>query len=186
VTGRLAPGRTRLWTALVLALLCALALPAAASASGAQVIRDCADDGHLSKTYSPADLRKALEDLPTDIDEYTDCRDVIRRAQLGVAGGGGGNGAGGAGGAPAAPVADPLASATPQERAAFEKAVAEGGKPVVIDGRPVTAGALGGSAVNNLFDLPAPLLAVLALLAAGGLAGGATGVRRRVLARRAG
>jgi hypothetical protein len=178
VTGRLAPGRTRIWTALALALLCALALPALASASGAQVIRDCADDGHLSKTYSQADLRKALEDLPTDVDEYTDCRDVIRRAQLGVAGGGDSSsgGTGGSGGA----------TATPEEKAAFRKAVAEGGKPVVIDGRPITAGALGGSAVSNLFDLPAPLLAVLALLAAGGLAGGATGIRKRVLGRRAG
>lgn len=190
MTGRLAPARTRIWTALALALLCALVLPAVAAASAAQVIKDCGDDGHLSRRYSQADLRKALADLPTDIDEYTNCRDIIRQAQLGVAGGGGGGGtgstgAGGAGGGTALPPGtDPLATATPAERAAFQKAVANGDEPVLLDGRPITAGALGGSAVNNLFDLPAPLLAVLALLAAGSLGGAGVGVRKRVLGRR--
>jgi hypothetical protein len=187
VTGRVAPGRSRIWTALAVALLCALAVPALAAASGAQVIRDCADDGRLSRTYSQSDLRKALEDLPTDIDEYTDCRDVIRRAQLGVAGGGAGGGAGpGAAAAPGAPGADPLATATPEERAAFEKAVAQGDEPVELDGRPITAGALGGSAVGDILDLPTPLLVVLALLAVGGLGAAAAGARKRVLGRRAG
>ena len=33
------------------------------------------------------ELDGALEQLPSDLDEYTDCRSVIRRAQLGAAGG---------------------------------------------------------------------------------------------------
>ena len=37
--------------------------------------------------YSHGDLTKALDQLPSDLDEYTDCRAVIRSAQLGSAGG---------------------------------------------------------------------------------------------------
>src|SRR4051794_15647668 len=77
---------------------------AGAFASGAKVIRDCTDDGRLEGQYTQRDLREALNSLPSDIDEYTNCRDVIRRAAFGGAGGGGkggsggGNGGGGPGG----------------------------------------------------------------------------------------
>src|SRR4051794_41822681 len=80
-------------------LIALLLLPtAAALASGGKVIRDCTDDGRLQGHYSQKDLRDALSSLPSDIDEYTDCRDVIRRAAFGGAGGSGGGGKGGSGG----------------------------------------------------------------------------------------
>src|SRR3954464_8436179 len=84
----------------LLPLLIALFLlpTAAAFASGGKVIRDCTDDGRLQGHYSQKDLRDALSSLPSDIDEYTDCRDVIRRAAFGGAGGSGGGGKGGSGG----------------------------------------------------------------------------------------
>ena len=47
------------------------------------VIRDCSEDGVLDGNYSHAELDGALDQLPSDLDEYTDCRSVIRRAQLG-------------------------------------------------------------------------------------------------------
>src|SRR5687768_17003605 len=90
----------------VTTILCALtalaAVPATSVASPEQIFEDC-QDGRLDKKYSAKDYRRALAGLPTDIDEYTNCRDVIRRAQLGFdgdnagAGGGGGGGEGGFG-----------------------------------------------------------------------------------------
>src|SRR3954469_11624769 len=95
------PGLTRLMRRLLPLLIALLLLPtAAALASGGKVIRDCTDDGRLQGHYSQKDLRDALSSMPSDIDEYTDCRDVIRRAAFGGAGssGGGKGGSGGGGG----------------------------------------------------------------------------------------
>jgi opacity protein-like surface antigen len=66
-----------------LALLAALLLAPAAARAGTDPIdiqRDCADDGVLQGNYTPAELRKARDELPTDADEYSDCRDVLSRA----------------------------------------------------------------------------------------------------------
>jgi len=192
--------RLRLRIATALTLMTALAAPAMAHASGAAVIHDCTDDGQLSQSYSQKDYAEALAHLPADIDEYSDCRDVISRARLGGAAGGGGNGGSGGSGSGIAGVGgtgggdgtggdgtggaapfDPLATATPAERAAYEKAVRSGAAPVVLDGRPVTPGNLGGATHTSVSDLPTPLLATLALLALGALAAAAFGTRRRLV-----
>src|SRR5258708_4808056 len=60
-----------------LALLVALAAPALARADANAVIQDCAKDGQLDGNYSNSDLKKARAQLPSDLDEYTDCRDAI-------------------------------------------------------------------------------------------------------------
>src|SRR3954462_14242667 len=86
----------------LLPLLIALLLvpTAAAYASGGKVIRDCTDDGRLQGHYSQRDLRDALDSIPSDVDEYTNCRDIIRRAAFNGAGSsGGGSSKGGGGGA---------------------------------------------------------------------------------------
>jgi hypothetical protein len=92
---------TRLIT-LISALLVALAVPATALADGDDVIRDCAQDGDLDKEYSDEELEEAEQNMPSDIDAYTGCREVIRAAQAGGRGspdaGTGGSGAGGSGG----------------------------------------------------------------------------------------
>jgi hypothetical protein len=190
--------RLRLRIATVLALVAALAVPALAHASGSDVVKDCNDHGALTRSYSQKDYSDALAHMPTDVDEYTDCRAIIRRAQLsgGAGGGGGGGGTGGSAGAPGGGTggdggasggggfADPLQTATPQERASFAKAVVAGAVPVTLDGRPVTPGSLGGADGTSLSDLPTPLLVVLALLAAGGLGATGLGTRRLVLGRR--
>jgi hypothetical protein len=90
--------------ALLLTLLLVLIPAAAAHAGAAEVIRDCTLDGRLSGSYSQKELRSALANLPSDVDEYTNCRDIIRAAQLsagsngGAAGGGGVTGGGGTAG----------------------------------------------------------------------------------------
>src|SRR3954471_11886896 len=87
--------------ALACLALMLVAVPAAEAASTTQILRDCADDGVLQGNYKPSELRKARQNIPTDTDEYTDCRDVLARAAAGaVAGSGSGSGSisGGAGG----------------------------------------------------------------------------------------
>src|SRR6476659_3571651 len=119
----------------LLALLITLSLVPAATAfaGGGAVIRDCTDDGVLEGHYTQRQLRDALASIPSDVDEYTNCRDVIRRAAFGGAGSGkGGSGGGSAGGEfggfkPPATGADPLQGASTAERAAVSKATEQGG-----------------------------------------------------------
>lgn len=171
--------RPQLYVAL-LALAMVLAIPALAHASASEVIRDCALDSKLDKHYSQADLAAARKQLPTDVDEYTDCRDVIARAQLGGGSGGGGRGsASGTGaGVPTganggSTAADVLAAASPQERAAVQKAVSGGATPVQIGNRTLSPASLGVGDLAKSHSLPGALIVVLILLAvssAGGLA----------------
>jgi hypothetical protein len=93
----------RLRTTLVASVLAVgvLAPTAAFAGAGTKVVTDCADDSKLSKKYTAAEYADALKNIPTDVDEYTDCRDVIKRAQLGLgtgSSGGSGGGSGGSGG----------------------------------------------------------------------------------------
>ena len=174
--------------ATTIALCCLLLVPAAAHASGRAVIRDCTDDGKLEKSYSQKDYRDALANLPTDVDEYTDCRDVIRRAQLGGAAGGaggGGNGGpgapggGGGGGGPASP-------SGPAEKAALAKAQKGGGAPIHIGDRTVTPGGSRFTSADVRNSMPTSLLVVLIMLGAGVLAAGVVTARNRVIRRRQG
>src|SRR4051794_13558279 len=71
------PMRRTIFLALLAALLFA---PVARATPPIDIQRDCADDGVLQGDYSASDLRKARSDLPTDADEYSDCRDVLSRA----------------------------------------------------------------------------------------------------------
>jgi hypothetical protein len=196
--------RLRLRLATALALLLALTAPSLAHASTQALFKDCAD-GSLDSHYSQKDYAQALANLPADLDEYSDCRSQIQRAQLGGhkssnSGGGAGTSAGGGGintgsggptgggtgdtGSPAPSAVNPLDSATPAERASFRKAITAGDAPVEVDGRPIDPGALGGAKSNGVSDLPAPLLAILALLGIGGLSAAGFGTRRLVHSRR--
>jgi hypothetical protein len=77
----------RTTTTLVAVLAAMAATVSPALSSPISVIRDCSEDGVLNGKYSASELERALDQLPSDLDEYTDCRSVIRRAQLGSAGG---------------------------------------------------------------------------------------------------
>jgi hypothetical protein len=125
---------------------------------------------------------------------------VIRRAQLAAAGGGskpgsgsggatgggttGGGGTGGGGHSTPATRADPLAAASPKERAAVERTREAASAPVKIAGRSIEPAPLGYGGHGSVSDIPTPLLVVLALLAASALAAGGLWLRSRVLARR--
>jgi hypothetical protein len=200
----------RLLTAIALACLIA---PAAAHADSGvdKLLADACKDEHIDGHYTQAQYKKALDELPTDADEYTACRDVLQRGRLaalgsgkksngggggttgtgtGSGGGGGttsaGGGSTGSSGAPAAPNADPVASATPAQK----KAIAQAGvsaKPVNVGGELVQPGELGLGAISGSgHSVPTPLAALMVLLAAGALSGGGWFLWRRVLSRRFG
>jgi|ERR1051325_9381806 len=168
---------------LLAAVTALLVLPGIAQASPQQVIRDCAQDGKLDHHYSLSDLKNALKKLPTDVDEYTNCRDVINQAEEqgsggnahssshGPVSGAGGSGGGGGGG-----------SATkPSDVQALNKAKSAGTAPSLsLHGEKITPGTGGvfktAGAAN---DVPMPVL--LALIALGALtaAGAFVALRRR-------
>jgi hypothetical protein len=183
-----------------LTLTFALLAPAGALASGSAVIRDCTDDGRLEGHYSQRDLRDALSSIPSDVDEYTDCRDIIRRAAFGGAGssGGGRKGGGGAnsgGGAPGgefggfgggggASGATPDAPLSADQQKAVTAAAVKGSAPVRFsDGAVVRPGAV-ARRTAEVTDVPAPLVVVVLLLAGAALTAAIPSFRARVLARR--
>jgi cobalamin biosynthesis Mg chelatase CobN len=197
----------RLLTALAIACLAA---PAAANADSgvSKLLTDACKDEHIDGHYTQAQYKKALEQLPTDADEYTACRDVLQRGRLaalgsgrksnsnnnagnGNTGGGGGTTGGGGGstgssGSSGAPAADPVASATPAQKKALAQA-GQTAKAVNVGGKLVQPGELGLGAISGSgHSVPTPLAALMVLLAAGALGGGGWWLWRSVLARRFG
>ena len=155
--------RTQLRTTLVLIAVLLLGLPAAARANGDAVIRDCAQDGVLNKHYTQKELQDALRNLPSDIDEYTDCRAVIRAAMGGGSGNttpGPPNGIATPSGAVAGSAGDVQALNDLTARALKGKrpAVVIGGQKIV-PGNAGLSGLLGGLAGSN--GMPTSLLAAI-------------------------
>jgi hypothetical protein len=171
---------------LLLAALVVLAAPAAASANPGQVISDCADDGVLSRQYSNSDLRKAREKLPTDLSEYSDCKEIIGAAitsgsDKGQGRGSPGQGVGGAGAAD--PGEQSARAQDAQDLAAITSGSGSGenAPEVKVGDDSVKPGS------NGLFDLsnasnqlPAPLLVALIALGLLALAGAFVALRGRV------
>ena len=156
-------------------------VPAANAASTTQILRDCADDGVLQGDYTPAELRKARQNIPTDTDEYTDCRDVLARAAAAGVSSRGGSGSGGGTGGSDQPPPDPH---SPEGRAIVGQAGAKPPPgPMNIGGRSVVPGRASLSADGVRNELPPGMLAALILLGAGALSTLLPPVRRRVLAR---
>jgi hypothetical protein len=159
-------------------------VPAANAASTTQILRDCADDGVLQGDYTPAELRKARQNIPTDTDEYTDCRDVLSRAAAAGVSSRGGSGPGGASGGIGGSDQPPADPHSPEGREIVGRAGAEPPPgPMNIGGRSVVPGraSLSSDGVRN--ELPPGMLAALILLGAGALSTLLPPVRRRVLAR---
>ncbi|HZG49774.1 MAG TPA: hypothetical protein VEY90_09645 [Thermoleophilaceae bacterium] len=167
---------------LLLGVLAVLALPAAAIATPQQAVRDCVVDGDLDRTYSNAELRRALDLLASDSNEYSDCPDVLEAAIKGGSDRGKGRGSPGLG------TTDPAAEAAAQQQdqAALEAIAAakaaQSGKPpsVRIGDETVEPGP------NGIFDLataanklPLPLLLALVALSLLALAAGLASLQER-------
>jgi hypothetical protein len=147
----------RIVSALAIALSLLVLLAATASAdTGAKIIERCTHGQSLSG-FSQKDYRRALAELPTEVEEYSDCGSLIRRAQLAAAGG-----ANGGGGGPSTP-ATPL---TPPEQRAVARASKSAGGPLSVGSQLVSPGVIHASVSSALSSLPDPLLAMLAFLLA--------------------
>ena len=165
-------------------VLACLLLPAAASGSGNSVIHDCTDNDKIDSYHSQSDYKAALGNIPSDVEQYTDCRSLIRAAQRrdaskpppgsgGGSGGGSGSGTGsgsnfGAGltagasagaGAGATTTVPPTAAQSSALGAAAATAA-----PVLVGGKPITPGATGLASDVFRHSIPGPLLAVLIAL----------------------
>jgi hypothetical protein len=163
--------------ALAAALLLLASPPSARADVGATIIERCTHGQSLGG-FSQQDYARALQELPTEVEEYSECGNLIRRAQLAAAGGGGGSG-GGAG--PAAPVATPL---TPAERSALRQIAKTGSAPQLIGNEVIYPGVVHAGVASALSTLPNPLIALLAFLLACALVLAGRAVRNRVHARR--
>ncbi len=166
----------------LLALLLTMVMLASASVAradvGETIIQRCTHGESLSG-FPPRAYSRALKQLSADAEEYTDCASLIRQAQVAAASGRGGGG--GTGSLSASPVAT---AATPSEQrsvAGASKGVAE---PVRFDGQVIRPGVVHANVASAFSTLPAPLLAMLALMLACLLAVAGGPVRNRVRAGR--
>jgi hypothetical protein len=178
----------RLILACVVAMLLVTASPAFAD-TRQQILREC-QDGALTGDYTAKEIRDARDNIPTDIDQYSNCRQVLTRALLGLAGGssnpsggsnppGGGSGgsggiggsggsSGGTGGATGgsggsgAPSGGLLTPTTPEDQQALADA-AKGAGPVAVGGTPIDASKVGLGADRH--TLPTSMIVALVLLA---------------------
>jgi hypothetical protein len=158
------------------ALIAVLAVPAPAAASVDEIYEDC-QDGRLDKRHPKPELRQALKDMPADLDEYTNCRELIRAARDNQRGGGGaGPGSthedsddygalpAGEGGLPLGPDGkpiDPRGIAQPQERTELDRAREGVGRPAEV---------AGVAPEDHAAGLPFPVIALLVLTAGAMLA----------------
>jgi hypothetical protein len=166
---------TRTAKALLTTVMVFAILAAPVRASSGDVIRDCSEDGVLNRHYSQKELSGALDNLPSDLDEYTDCRTVIRQAQLGGAGGKSGHHEG-----RVARLADTKKPPSADERGKIEQAT-KSPHGVRIGGQTVHPGAAGATLAGTGLgtDLPPLMLAALIGLAAAMVSGATFAARRR-------
>jgi hypothetical protein len=166
---------------LLLGALAAFAMPAAAQASA---LTDCTRDNDLDHHYSNSELQKALDNLPTDSDEYGNCREVLAGAIQ--------SGSDKGGGRPSdtGPDGGPLSAKEQAQRGKDNEALAaiagdSGGDPrvpsVKVGDETVEPGSDGlfdlASASN---DLPTPLLIALILLGVLAVTGVLVALRSRI------
>jgi hypothetical protein len=157
--------RAALAAAVTLALMVTVVAPAGAD-TGATIIERCTHSQSLSG-FSQQAYRQALAEMPAEVNEYSECATRIRKAELAAAGQGGSGGSAGGGGALSAPVAPPSPAEQQTLQAAHSPA---GAAPVNVGGQAVVPGVVHANVASAVTSLPAPLLAVLALLVAGAVA----------------
>jgi hypothetical protein len=165
----------------VTAVLFTAAASPALAGTREKILQEC-QNGRLTGDYTAKEIRDARNNIPTDIDQYSDCRDVLSRAlaaKAGGSGGGGGNGGGGGGSGGGDEGSGPLLTpSSPADNKAIQDAQTKGGGAVKVGGsaiQPGTAGLVSGAPRTGL---PAGVIAVLVLLGLAALAGGAPLARR--------
>jgi len=158
---------------------CAVAVPAPAFADSDEVIRDCYEDGKLDKNYSDEELEEAEDDLPSDVDEYSDCRAVIAAARnrgnkgkkggTGGVPGGGFRGGGTAGGDPNLSTDSGAIAGSREDLDELNSITGrrDGASPKVpVSGQPITPAAGAAGVGESANDMPTPMLAALIAMTA--------------------
>jgi hypothetical protein len=169
--------------ALPTALVVLLGVAPPAGANSTSKILEACGEGRVPSGYSQQAYNQALKQMPPYLSEYSDCADLIHKAQLASARGGPGAGPGGpgeAGGSGSAAVAAP----TPAERHTLESVPHSGSTAVQVGGEAIHPGVVHADIASAFSTLPTPLFALLAfLLTCALLILGAT-IRNHVRARR--
>jgi hypothetical protein len=158
-------------------LILALFAASAGADTGTKIIERCTH-GQSIGGFSQQDYNRALQELPTEVEEYSDCANLIRRAQLAAAGGGNGGSSGG--GSPPT-TATPL---SPSERTALKRVPETGATPLRVGGQLVHPGVVHANIASALSSLPDPLLAILAFMLACAFALGGRAIRNGIRAHR--
>jgi hypothetical protein len=164
-------------------LILLLAAPTASAGVREKILREC-QEGRITGDYTPGQLRDARRHIPTDIDEYSDCRDVLAQAALTGRGGSGGNA--GSSSAPGGVRVDDGQSFTPSdpvENAELNDARLRSDTQSIGE-QSIIPGAAGFAANAERHGLPPTVLAVLILLGLCASAATFASVRRRVLTRK--
>jgi hypothetical protein len=165
---------------LVLAVVLLTALLSPASPAGASavttIVERCVSGQPLSG-FSQQEYREALANLPTEVEEYSNCANLIRHAELAAAGGGSGAESASAAAAPV-----PL---TPTERTALNSVPKVGVAPIQVGNQVVRPGVIHADIASAVNTLPSPLLAILAFLFVCALLLAGRAIGNRVRARRA-
>jgi hypothetical protein len=127
--------------------------PAAGADVGQTIILRCTHGKSLSG-FSQQDYQRALQELPTEVEEYSNCASVIRAAQLAAA-------AGGRGGEQRTTVP---AAISPAEQSSISRVRTVEPSALRIGGQTVDPGVVHANVASALNSLPSSLLAVLAFL----------------------
>jgi hypothetical protein len=161
-----------------LVALALLVFASTAVAGEEQAIFEKCKNGESLAGFSQHAYREALKHMPTIVSEYSECAQLIRKAELAAAGGG----------APTASGASPnvALALTPAEQHAVQSAHHNGAAPVQVGSEPIQPGVVHADIASVVNTLPNSLFAVLAFLLAGALGLTIGEVVKRVRARRNG
>jgi hypothetical protein len=151
--------------ALAAALLMLLVSAAPAGASEATKILEACSNGTLPTGYSPQAYSQAIKQMPAELAEYSDCPDLIQKAQLAAAASahsGSGTGGGGTGTGASPTVAPP----TPTEQKTLEHIPQASSPPVHVGDEVIHPGVVHVNIASAFSALPTPLVALLVFLLA--------------------
>ena len=163
-------------------LILLLAAPTASAGVRENILREC-QDGRITGHYTPKQLRDARNHIPSDVDEYSDCRDVLAQATLVRHSGGTGSRASKApGGVQPTTGRAPLTANDPVESQTLNDARLKS-EALSVGDQSLIPGATGFNAAARR-ELPTPVLVALFLLGLCASAATFASVRRRVLTRR--
>jgi hypothetical protein len=173
--------------AVAAAVLLLLAAAAPAGANQTTKIFETCGNGTEPTGYSQQAYNQALREMEPELAEYTDCPDLIHKAQLaGAAGAGGGpGGSSGGAGEGGAGAAGAVAPPTADEQRTLEGAGRTKSPPVQLDGALIRPGVVHADIASAVNTLPAPFFALLAFLLASVLLLSGRAVRDRLRGRSA-